>query len=83
MSLATGSVKIIQGFVTSSQDSSIPGSFAKELGDFYNTLPVSGSTSGYPSFVSDVGYVVQQKNYPGGGFQDHYTAIITLSGSLP
>ena len=66
-----GAIKIIQGFVTGSQDSSMNGSFAKELKDFLETASALSSSG----IVEDISYVQSHHKY--------MTAIITLSGSLP
>ena len=69
-SFETGSVKIIQGWVTASEDSSIEGSFSKQLSDFYSTVGIASSSG----IVEDVSYV---------NHGNWLTAIITISGSLP
>ena len=70
MAFETGSVKIIQGYVTASEDSSIAGSFSSQLSDFYNTIGPASSSG----IVENVSYI-NQGNW--------VTAIITISGSLP
>ena len=81
MGMNDTSIKIIQGFVTGSQDSSMAGSFAKDVNDFLETIkgPQSVSTTNEPSgsmgYVLDINYTLSHHKY--------MTAIITVSGSLP
>ena len=75
------SIKIIKGSITGSEDSTFAGSFAKEVADFIETVDGGAGTANVQDNplglgdIMDITYICNGNN--------HMTAIIAVSGSLP